>query len=403
MEMTLEKLFKFDLVNRLEESLVREKSPERLFKFVGTYQQIQSVDQFVNESPSYPGSTDKIVRSEMVSAIGATLAIEGTLLREEEIEESFRKAGLNEKLRRKEREAENSRKVYEFIIGLVREIKEDFAYSEPLIKQLHSYFTQGLNYLGNTPGQYRGDFPATFGYPRRTGLCKTQADIEKGMSLLISWLNKTDSGILSSNIIAKGIMAHYYLTEIHPFGDGNGRVARALEALVLYINGVNSYCFWSLANFWSMHRDEYISHLGNIRNTCDPWDFIIWGMEGYLNEVIRIKELVLKKVKQLMLLDYSRYLVEIGYEADPKSQRRVKISRRLFDVVQLLVRSGKMPLEKFLSSPEIKAMYKAVSPATKSRDFKRMAETGLVRITQETQGNFIEPNYQILERLTYNV
>lgn len=403
MEMTLERLFKFDLVKEVEESLMQEKTPERLFAFVSAYQQIQSVDQFIKESPSYPGSTDKIVRSEMVSAIGATLAIEGTVLREEEIEESFRKADLSEKLRRKEREAENSRKVYEFIIDLVRDLNEDFAYSEPLIKQLHSYFTGGLNYLGNVPGQYRGDFPATFGYPRRTGLCKTRADIEKGMSLLISWLNEPGSGILSSNTIIKGIMAHYYLTEIHPFGDGNGRVARALEALVLYVNGVNSYCFWSLANFWSMHRGEYISHLANIRDTCDPRDFLIWGMEGYLNEITRIKELVLKKVKQLMLLDYSRYLVEIGYEAGRQSQRRAKISRRVFDVIQLLVRFGKMPLEKFLSSPEIKAMYKAVSPATKSRDFKKMTEAGLVRIAHGPQGNFIEPNYQILEQLTYRV
>lgn len=400
MELTLENLLKFDLVDKIEKTLVSNKKHERLFSLFSTYQQIQSVDQFIQDSPSYPGSTNKIIRSEMVSAIGATLAIEGTILREEEIEESFRKADLNERLRHKEQEAENSRKVYEFIIDLVRDCEGEFTYSEALIKQVHKYFTQDMNYLGNIPGQYRGDFPTTFGYPRRAGLCKTRSDTEETMSGLVDWLNKSGSGFLSSNTIVKSIMAHYYLTEIHPFGDGNGRTARALEALVMYVNGMNSYCFWSLANFWSLHRDEYIIHLGTIRDTCNPWDFVVWGMKGYLDEITRIKLIVLKKVKQLMLLDYTRYLLEIGHGSGSQSSRRVRVSRRVFDVIQLLVRADKVPLESFLSSPEVRALYKTVSPATKSRDFKRMTEAGLVKIDQGPGGNFIGPNYQILERLT---
>ena len=328
MELTFNRLIKFDLVEELESSLFKEGQSQAVVDFIHTVQQIQSVDQFIKETPSYPKATDKIIRHELVSAIGATLAIEGTKIGEDEIEESFRKADLNETLQRKEQEAENSRIVYGFIIEYVNSTEGEFKYEEAVIKQMHKYFTENMNYLGNSPGDYRGDFVATFGVPRRSGLCKTRNDVNIAMKNFAEWLNKKETGILSGNLIVKAIMAHYYMTEVHPFGDGNGRTARALESLVLYVNEMNSYCFWALANFWSANRDQYIIHLGNIRNTCNVWDFLMWGMKGYLHEIKRIKAAVLTKVKRLMLMDYTKYLV------DNKKGQKVKIYQRVIDVLK---------------------------------------------------------------------
>ena len=401
MELDFERLIEFDLIEKFEEELFKGNqivnNIETMNEFITSLHQIRSVDQFIKDSPSFPGSTDKIIRNEMVSAIGATLAIEGTQLGNDEIEESFHKADLNESLERKQQEAENSRRVYQFIIDLVRGTESKFIYSEAIIKQIHKYFTENMNYLGNKPGDYRGDFPATFGVPRREGLCKTRSDVTVAMAQFVKGLNRDSGGILSNNIIVKAIMSHYYLTEIHPFADGNGRTARALEALVLYVNGINDYCFWSLANFWSLHRDEYIIHLGNIRNKCSALDFVIWGMKGYLEEIKRIKALVLKKVKQLMLMDYTKYLFET------KREQKVKINQRIINVLRLLIRAGKIPLRKFQSMPEIQALYKNVSPPTKSRDFKKMSKGELIKIQEENGEWFIEPNYQILDSLRYGI
>ena len=102
MELSLERLQRFDLVEEIETSLLKSAGSARLMDFFGTYQEILSVNQFIKELPSAPGSTDKIVRREMLSAIGATLAIEGTVLAKEEIETSFEKAELNQSLARKE-------------------------------------------------------------------------------------------------------------------------------------------------------------------------------------------------------------------------------------------------------------------------------------------------------------
>jgi len=398
MELNLEKLTKYDLVENIESNIRDEKQFQMLFEFVDLYQQIQNVDQFIRDYPSFPGSTDKILRSELISSVGSTLAIEGTKLTKEEIEESFRKADLNEELERKEKEAENSRNAYLYILDLVKNHKGNFVYKEEHIRQIHKCLTQNIDYFTNVPGQYR-DLKARFGDPPRYSLCRDKSSINTAMSLFVNWLNNEGSGILSSNIIVKALMAHYYLVEIHPFSDGNGRTARALEALILYVNKINTYCFWSLANFWSANRNEYIVHLGNIRNTCNPWDFLMWGVEGYLGEVKRIKGLVLKKAKQLMLMDYVRWLLATKKQQD----REKKINKRIEGVLELLTHSGEMPLDKFLSSPQLTALYHNRSEPTRYRDFEKMNKLGLIRIIEKDNKKYIEPNYQLLEHLEFRI
>ncbi len=381
----------FNLLETVEKTLPTDK----ILNFFTLWSEINNIDQFIKDSPSYPGSNDKIIRNELINVVGSTLSIEGTILNEQEIEESFKKAEEGKPLQRKEQEAENSRKVYEFIKEYVVSYKDDFKYSETVIQQIHKYLTEGMNYLSNVPGQYRSNFITTFGEPRKPGLCRTQSEIEEAMRYLMKWLNTKSEGMISQNIFVKAIMAHYYLTEIHPFGDGNGRTARALEALVLNANGVNDYCFWSLANFWSLHKNQYLDHLHNIRMTLDPTNFIIWGLEGYRDEIKRLKGKVLKKVRQLMLSDYVHYLLR------NKGREKIKINQRIVDIIQLLLSKDKILLSKFLTSPELTALYRNCSQSTRSRDFGKMVMADLIKVGKSNGAeDFIGPNYQILERVS---
>ena len=262
-----------------------------------------------------------------------------------------------------------------------------------MIRQIHTYFTEGMDYPSNIPGSYR-DFATTFGAPRRQGLCMTRTDVELAMSKYVEWLNSESKGIVRGNMIARAVMAHYYLSEIHPFGDGNGRTARAVEALVLYVNGMNHYCFWSLANFWSRNKEGYLACLADIYRTSDPWPLITWGLDGYRDELRRIKDVVLRKMKQLMLMDYTRYWVQAKKNMHPKRRRRI------ITVMNLLVGSGKVPLKKFVSSPQIAALYRSMP--IRSRDFTLMARSGLIRIEGEKGQKTVEPNFHLLEQIRYS-
>jgi len=397
MALTLEKLSKFDLVENLEKAGFDDARQQQLFDFLGTFREIQTVDQFIRDCPAFPRSTQDILQDEFRSAVGGTLAIEGTILKDEEIKESFQKADLHARLEKKDQEVANTRAAYKYIKGVVDKNNGKFTYSERHIKQIHQHLTNNIQYVSpNVPGQYRND-PARFGYPQKFSFCKDGADIQTIMPKFINWLNKPSRRILSGNEFVRPIMAHYYLTEIHPFGDGNGRTARALEALVLYVNNINPYCFLSLAKFWDEHRDEYVLRLGQIRDTCDPFDFVIWAAKGYLERIKGVKERVLKKVKQLMLTDYVRWL----YVTKPHN---IKINNRIYGILILLIHLGKMPLAKFLSRPELKTFYRDPNKSTRYRDFKKMEKVlGLIRTYKEGGKKFIEPNFQKLEELEYTV
>jgi Fic family protein len=398
MRLSYNKLIKFDLLDEVEANLTKPECRDKFFEFLKTFQNIANVDRFIRDCPSFPDSTQDIIRDELVSAIGSTLAIEGVVFKEGEIKEILQKTDPKELLQREQQAVINSRSVYHYITKTIDKCKEEFVYKDEHILNIHKTFTENINYIGNKPGAYRTT-GAFFGEPRKASFCGTYTDVYQAMNEYINWLNQKKEGILTGNLIAKAIMAHYYLAEIHPFGDGNGRTARAVEAMVLYANGANPYCFWSLANFWSANRNEYIFYLGNIRETCNPLDFIIWGAKGYLEQVKRIKERILIKVKQLMLQDYVRWLFNNKNRQPPEK----KINQRICDVLFLLTHSGKIPFEKFRSSPAYKSLYHHTSNMTQNRDFSKMKSLKLIRISDTDGQMFIEPNYEIFESLQYSV
>lgn len=398
MKLTFEKLIQFDLIEDIEAGLGKEEIGT-LMAFLKVCQEIQNVDQFIKDLPSYPGSMDKIERSERVSSIGATLAIEGIKLTTEEIEAALEKRNLDTELEKSDQETLNTQFAYEYVISLLSSKPPDkFVYTEDHIKEIHKRLTSNIDYGLNVPGQYREVNPI-YGVPPRRSLCRTKGEVENAMSRFVEWLNTEDSGPVSSIRMAKAIMAHYYLAEIHPFGDGNGRTARALEALILYEARINTYCFWSLANFWSANRNEYIIHLANIRSTCNPWELLIWGLKGYLKEVQRIKADVLKKVKQLMLMDYVRWLNETKKLQEPEK----KINSRIVGILEFLTHCDDVPLAKFVASPQVKTLYYRLSSQTRYRDFDKMSKLKLTRTYQKDGEEYIGPNYPLLEYLQYNI
>jgi len=402
MNLNYNKLIQFDLLHDLDVKMSEEEFKTRFWDFFDVCQEIINTDRFIRDCPSFPGSNKNIIRDELVMAIGSTLAIEGITLKEEEIKETIQKDGLPDTLQRKQKEVLNSVRVYDYVKDVVNACKGDFVYQEDHIKRIHELFTEGIEYIGNFPGRYR-TVKALFGEPRKISFCETEGEIRVAMLNFIKWLNLQENNkhSLEYNPFAKAIMAHYYLTEIHPFADGNGRTARAVEAMVLYANRINPYCFWSLANFWSADRNKYIFSLGNIRSNCDPFDLIIWGAKGYLEEVKRVKEKVLKKLKCLMLRDYVRWLLKTKKQQKPKD----RINERILNLILLLTDSGKIPIEKFRASSEYESLYAHKSSgATKTRDIGKMRSLELIRITEgDDKKTFIEPNYEVLAKLSYRV
>ena len=66
------------------------------------------------------------------------------------------------------------------------------------------------------------------------------------MAEVVDWLENED---LDSHVVVRGAMAHLHAVSVHPFRDGNGRISRIAQSLVLAREGFVSPEFGSIEEY----------------------------------------------------------------------------------------------------------------------------------------------------------
>jgi Fic family protein len=84
--------------------------------------------------------------------------------------------------------------------------------------------------------------------------------VEKLMNHFLEWLNNDNI----DNPIYKSAVAHLYFVLIHPFDDGNGRIARAITDYVLSSSSLANAKFYSISTTIYQKRKEYYEVLDEV-------------------------------------------------------------------------------------------------------------------------------------------
>lgn len=182
----------------------------------------------VGDAGRYIGALRRQFRA---STIGSSVAIEGYVVPEAERESVIRHgSGLP---------GDDDRAAlacYAHAMDHVAVLAGDphFAWSKRVILDLH--FDASSFQRDRDPGRYRrtgvhidgpdGGAPVFVGPPAD--------DVAALMEEAVAWLREGD---LDAHVVVRGAMAHLHLASIHPFRDGNGRVARIVQSLVLAREG----------------------------------------------------------------------------------------------------------------------------------------------------------------------
>jgi Fic family protein len=82
------------------------------------------------------------------------------------------------------------------------------------------------------------------------------------MAEVVEWLA---SGDLEVDVVVRAAMAHLHVTSVHPFRDGNGRVSRIVQSLVLARDGLASPEFLSIEEYLGAHTQEYYAALREVQ------------------------------------------------------------------------------------------------------------------------------------------
>ena len=150
-----------------------------------------------------------------------------------------------------------------------------FKYDESLIRGLH-YMMIGFD-LTKNPGRWRpGPISIIDEQKREKVYDGPDAEIVPVlMRALVESLNAQDGGL---PIMVRAAMSHLHLAMIHPFSDGNGRMARCLQTLVMAREGILEPTFCSIEEYLGDNTPEYYQVLADVgqgawhpENDARPW------------------------------------------------------------------------------------------------------------------------------------
>lgn len=144
--------------------------------------------------------------------------------------------------------------------------------------------------------------------------------LDKEMEAFISWINTEDQldGILKAGL------AHIWFVTIHPFDDGNGRIARTLTEMLLARDEDGPERFYSLSSQIMAERREYCEVLKAAQaGAGDITRWLKWFLEC-MNRAILNSGAVLKKV-----MNKARFWHE--FARTRLNERQIKVINRLLD------------------------------------------------------------------------
>jgi Fic family protein len=183
-------------------------------------------------------------------------------------------------------------------------------------------------------------------------------DVPRLMGEVVEWL---ESGDLEAHPVVRAAMAHLHVVSVHPFRDGNGRVARIVQSLVLALERLVSPEFGSIEEHLARHTPDYYAALGAAQGggyrperDASPWiDFCV---DAHLEQArLRLEQMDAAAGRWAALEE----LVDAGGWPD-----RLVIA-----------------LERSLMGGATRMAFgreAGVSPATASADFRRLLDAGLV-------------------------
>lgn len=182
------------------------------------------------------------------------------------------------------------------------------------------------------------------------------------LSDFFAWLNSgTEKEI---HPILKAGIAHYVLVAIHPFVEGNGRVARAFATFVLFNEGYDIKKLFSIEEYFDRDAASYYEALQEVSNQSGdlserdltPW--LTYFTKGLSVELAKVKEQV------------KRISVDVKIKA--RVGRQVELSDRQIVLMEFLNQN------KFIRRLDAKQMLPMISEDTILRELQDLVGKGII-------------------------
>lgn len=216
---------------------------------------------------------DDLQKMQLKREVAGTSRIEGAEFTDRELDAAMRETPQQLETR-SQKQAAAALATYEWIAALPADRPIDAG----LIAEIHRRIVTDCDDDHCPPGQLRkADENVTFGAPRHRGVEGGDACVEAMQGLT----EAARTVFRDHDPLVQALALHYHFAAMHPFLDGNGRTARALEALMLQRTGLRDTLFIAMSNYYYEHKSGYLTALSDTRAAeHDLTPFLKFALKG---------------------------------------------------------------------------------------------------------------------------
>jgi len=260
----------------------------------------------------------------------------------------------------------NYRNVMEYLDRLKEKFQE--SYTEAQLRKIHRLTTERI-LLEHEAGEYRQIQVVVRNLQTQEISFRPPPAVEVPYQIedWLSWLNSV-IGKKVHPILRAGI-THYELARIHPFVDGNGRTARAMALLVLFLEGYEVKKFFALEEYYDRNAKNYYAALQSVEQMGgDETSWLEFFVKGLAEELLRIKNRVVELAALSQL---------------PQSDgTQVALSERQIQILEAIRAHGGQ-----ITTKEARQVVKMVSKDTVIRDLNDLIDKGVVKKEGSTKAS----------------
>jgi len=212
------------------------------------------------------------------------------------------------------------------------------------------------------------------GHERVHYLALPAKKIDEDMKRLFAYCNDSDE-----NIYIKSAIAHLWFVIIHPYEDGNGRVARAITDYILTQGTTfTQFKLYSISTAINSDRKGYYDILDRTTNLFKnrAYDITPW-IEWHLNTLKNAMQSGLKSIEYLV----QKTKFWDKYRKHALNERQIKVINKILDM-------GSENFEGGISTKKYISLTK-VSKATAVRDIQQLVELGCIKQIEGSSGRNI--------------
>ena len=318
---------------------------------------------------------EELQKIQLKMEIAGTSQIEGADFAANELETALKAETAAQLFTRSQKQANSAVRTYKWIADL----PDGVPFTETLVCEVHRGIVSDCDADHCSPGEIRkSDQNVTFGVPIHRGAAGGIECVNAFKQLAA----EVRTNFQKHDPLIQALALHYHFAAMHPFLDGNGRTARAVEALILQRAGLRDSLFIAMSNYYYEEKRSYLATLAAVRSRDhDLTPFLKFGLRGIALQSGRLTQLIRNEVSKQIF----RNLMHDLFTRLQSTRKRVIVKRQLLLLEKLLNTEGNVEFHQLADSVKEHYSSRKIPYQAIARDVNKLSALGAIRIEKKVK------------------